>query len=210
MLACLRQPTSPHLKTWMAPCCCRCCSAIPPNWRAAAGPHSEDPSYFAALQDVFYNDIDTTTFRAVANLLTPDDPSQVGAVPDGENRCPLGPGAPDLHPLPAGSGDPPGVAEPLHPGSRRVLPWQCHRRAGFGRRQLRLHLPAASIGARAAGDREHDAVAASVLPGQTPLSSSMNSSAVRPSWRFRPAVTLRLTCENVYWALSGVYALYPT
>ena len=43
--------------------------------------NSEDPSYFAALQDVFYNDIDTTTFRAVANLLTPDDPSQVGAVP---------------------------------------------------------------------------------------------------------------------------------
>ncbi|MGY3563984.1 pimeloyl-ACP methyl ester carboxylesterase [Bradyrhizobium sp. USDA 4463] len=35
---------------------------------------SADPSYVAALQNAFYNDVDLPTFQAAANLLTPDDP----------------------------------------------------------------------------------------------------------------------------------------
>ena len=33
-----------------------------------------DPDYLAALQNIFYNDVDLPMFRAAANLLTPDDP----------------------------------------------------------------------------------------------------------------------------------------
>lgn len=35
---------------------------------------SADPKYVAALQFALYNDVDTATFQAAANLLTPDDP----------------------------------------------------------------------------------------------------------------------------------------